>query len=230
MSLRAVGSDPLIAPPFKRSGGMWACLPTAWQSVLLQKARVFKAFRLRIATPLFAFGKNADIGHSLQVLGDEGALELVRAFGRFAMTETNFVYSLTAPLTQGSRFPRFVCSRIPRWSTGSCRGVFAAPAQGFEYKSNSPVGCSSDSAHTVRVLYDLFASPAAKRSCKRIPRRSIMIPGGGTASRDLFHTFSSTRAPRISRMPRSCRLPGRSRNSSALSSSTSKIVPVLNTG
>ena len=49
---------------------------------------------MRIATPLFAFGKNADIGHSLQVLGDEGALELVRAFGRFAMTETNFVYSL----------------------------------------------------------------------------------------------------------------------------------------
>ena len=42
---------------------------------------------MRIATPLFAFGKNADIGHSLQVLGDEGALELVRAFGRFAMTE-----------------------------------------------------------------------------------------------------------------------------------------------
>ena len=50
---------------------------------------------MRIATPLFAFGKNADIGHSLQVLGDEGALELVRAFGRFAMTETNFVYSLS---------------------------------------------------------------------------------------------------------------------------------------
>ena len=49
---------------------------------------------MRIATPLFAFGKNADIGHSLQVLGDEGALELVRAFGRFAMTKTDFVYSL----------------------------------------------------------------------------------------------------------------------------------------
>ena len=29
----------------------------------------------------------SDVGHSLQVLGDEGALELVRAFGRFAMTE-----------------------------------------------------------------------------------------------------------------------------------------------
>ena len=87
MSLRAVGSDPLIAPTFKRSGGMWACLPTAQQSVLLQKSCMFKAFRMRIATPLFAFGKNADIGHSLQVLGDEGALELVRAFGRFAMTE-----------------------------------------------------------------------------------------------------------------------------------------------
>ena len=68
-------------------GGIWGCLPTAWQSVLLQKSCIFKAFRLRIATPLFAFGKNADIGHSLQVLGDEGALELVRAFGRFAMTE-----------------------------------------------------------------------------------------------------------------------------------------------
>ena len=51
------------------------------------KSCIFKAFRMRIATPLFAFGKNADIGHSLQVLGDEGALELVRAFGRFAMTE-----------------------------------------------------------------------------------------------------------------------------------------------
>ena len=44
-------------------------------------------FRMRIPTPLFAFGKNADVGHSLQVLGDEGALELVRAFGRFGMTE-----------------------------------------------------------------------------------------------------------------------------------------------
>jgi hypothetical protein len=53
-------------------------LTLAWQSVLLQKARVFKAFRLRIATPLFAFGKNADIGHW------------------FTMTETNFVCSLTA--------------------------------------------------------------------------------------------------------------------------------------
>ena len=41
---------------------------------------------MRIATPLFAFGKNADVGHSLQVLVDEGDLELVRAFGRFAMT------------------------------------------------------------------------------------------------------------------------------------------------
>ena len=50
------------------------------------KSCIFKAFRMRIATPLFAFGKNADIGHSLQVLGDEGTLELVRAFGRFAMT------------------------------------------------------------------------------------------------------------------------------------------------
>ena len=29
----------------------------------------------------------SDVGHSLQVLGDEGALELVRAFGRFGMTE-----------------------------------------------------------------------------------------------------------------------------------------------
>ena len=67
-------------------GGIWGCLPTAWQSVFLQKSCIFKAFRMRIATPLFAFGKNADIGHSLQVLGDEGALELVRAFGRFAMT------------------------------------------------------------------------------------------------------------------------------------------------
>jgi hypothetical protein len=45
-------------------------------------------FRMRIPTPLFAFGKNADVGHSLQVLGDEGALELVRAFGRFGMTES----------------------------------------------------------------------------------------------------------------------------------------------
>ncbi len=56
MSLRAVGSDPLIAPPFKRSGGMWD-------------------------------SHTSDVGHSLQVLGDEGALELVRAFGRFGMTE-----------------------------------------------------------------------------------------------------------------------------------------------
>ena len=30
----------------------------------------------------------SDIGHSLQVLGDEGAVELVRAFSRFGMTET----------------------------------------------------------------------------------------------------------------------------------------------
>ena len=28
----------------------------------------------------------SDVGHSLQVLGDEGAVELVRAFGRLAMT------------------------------------------------------------------------------------------------------------------------------------------------
>ena len=28
-SPRAVGSDPLIAPLFKRAGGIWGCLPTA---------------------------------------------------------------------------------------------------------------------------------------------------------------------------------------------------------
>ena len=49
MSLRAVGSDPQIAPPFKRPGGIWGCLPTARQSVLLLKNCIFKAFRMRIA-------------------------------------------------------------------------------------------------------------------------------------------------------------------------------------
>ena len=34
-----VGSDPLIAPSFKRSGGMWACLPTPWQSAPLRRGR-----------------------------------------------------------------------------------------------------------------------------------------------------------------------------------------------
>ena len=49
MSSRAVGSDPQIAPPFKRPGGIWGCLPTAQQSVLLLKNCIFKAFRMRIA-------------------------------------------------------------------------------------------------------------------------------------------------------------------------------------
>ena len=74
-----------------------------WQSVLLQKNCIFKALRMRIATPLFAFGKNADVGHSLQVLGDEGALELVRAFGRFAMTGD--------PLCRQSKRAAAGCSR-----------------------------------------------------------------------------------------------------------------------
>ena len=44
-SPRAVGSDPLIAPPFKHPGGIWGCLPTARQSVLLQKNLRFQGFQ-----------------------------------------------------------------------------------------------------------------------------------------------------------------------------------------
>ena len=61
----------------------------------------------RIATPLFAFGKNADVGHSLQVLVDEGDLELVRAFGRFAMTRRGNVRLLRRGRRPGGPLVRY---------------------------------------------------------------------------------------------------------------------------
>ena len=62
---------------------------------------------MRIATPLFAFGKNADVGHSLQVLVDEGDLELVRAFGRFAMTRRGNVRLLRRGRRPGGPLVRY---------------------------------------------------------------------------------------------------------------------------
>ena len=67
----------------------------------------FGGREMRIATPLFAFGKNADVGHSLQVLVDEGDLELVRAFGRFAMTRRGNVRLLRRGRRPGGPLVRY---------------------------------------------------------------------------------------------------------------------------
>ena len=119
MSLRAVGSDPLIAPPFKCPGGMWACLPTARQSVLFKKL-YFQGFQgMRIATKGTKHKEDAGLRpRQCAVATPQGRALLVRGFRRgvdrrttdgrpyrFAMTEIDFVYSLrghafACPLTQ----------------------------------------------------------------------------------------------------------------------------------
>ena len=81
MSLRAVGSDPLIAPP------LTARFTEASGDASLRRGNPFFSKMLKNQDFQDTDSHTSDVGHSLQVLGDEGALELVRAFGRFGMTE-----------------------------------------------------------------------------------------------------------------------------------------------
>jgi hypothetical protein len=58
----------------------------------------------------------SDVGHSLQVLGDEGAVELVRAFGRLAMTRRweNGLPRQTPPVSGTPTAPVCALGHLPR--------------------------------------------------------------------------------------------------------------------
>ena len=105
MSLRASSPGQLLLP--LRGNSPSAHTGVAIRS--LEKCRKTKAFQ-GCGWPLKGLASRrhtSDIGHSLQVLGDEGALELVRAFGRFAMTKTDFVDSLRPAQNEPGALFRF---------------------------------------------------------------------------------------------------------------------------